>query len=109
MLFLFYFWYVLLLDISTKNDIMRDMRKNKNNRDVMDALVMVFQYGINMLVPIFICTMLGVWIGNKTGVTWIAVPLFFVGALAGFNNVYRMAKRLIDSDNKGKKNVKKNQ
>ena len=109
MLFLFYFWYVLLLDISTKNDIMRGMRKNKNNRDVIDALVMVFQFGINMLVPIFICTMLGVWIGNKTGVTWIAVPLFFVGALAGFNNVYRMAKRLIDSADKGKKNVKKNQ
>ena len=97
------------MDISTKNDIMKDMRKNKNNRDVIDALVMVCHFGINMLVPIFICTMLGVWIGNKTGVTWIAVPLFFVGALAGFNNVYRMAKRLIDSDDKGKKNVKKNQ
>ena len=53
--------------------------------------------------------MLGVWIGNKTGLTWISVPLFFVGALAGFNNVYRMAKRLIDSDDKGRKNVKKNQ
>lgn len=97
-----------ILDNSTKNGIIKSMKKN-NNREIMDALVMVFQFGINMLVPIFICTMAGVWIGNKTGLSWITVPLFFVGALAGFNNVYKMAKKMIDSDDKGKKNVKKNQ
>lgn len=87
---------------------MKSMKK-KNNREVMGALVMVFQFGISMLVPIFLCTMLGVWIGNKTGLNWISIPLFFVGALAGFNNIYKMSKKLIDSDNKGKKDVKKNQ
>lgn len=59
---------------------------------------MVFQFGINMIVPIFICTMLGVWIGDKTGVDWVTVPLFFLGALAGANNIYRMVRRFIKSD-----------
>ena len=42
-------------------------KKNKKDdmRYVWDALIMVFQFGINMLVPIFICTFLGVWIGKK--------------------------------------------
>ena len=102
-------YFIYFLYKNRHKDVIMKTMKKKNNRDIMDALVMVFQFGINMLVPIFICTMLGVWIGNKTGITWITVPLFFVGALAGFNNVYKMAKRLIDSDNKGKKNVKKNQ
>ena len=77
-------------------------RRNKNHRQVAEALVMVFQFGINMMVPILMCTMLGVWIGNKTGMLWITVPLFFVGALAGGNNIYRMSKKLLKPDDSGK-------
>ncbi len=73
---------------------MADNNKKKDH-PVMEALVMVLQFGINMLVPIFLCTFAGVWIGNRTGLLWIAVPMFFVGALARGNNVYRMARRLI--------------
>ena len=72
--------------------------KRDNKKEIMNALIMVFQFGINMIVPIFICTMLGVWIGDKTGVDWVTVPLFFLGALAGANNIYRMVRRFIKSD-----------
>ena len=65
---------------------------------VAGALVMILQFGINMLVPILLCTMAGVWIGNRIGINWIAIPMFFIGALAGGNNIYRMAKKLIDPD-----------
>ena len=82
------------------------MKKN-NNKQIFDALIMVFQFGINMIVPIFICTLLGVWIGKKTGMDWITVPLFFLGALVGANNIYRMAKKLMDLDEKDKGNAKK--
>lgn len=63
----------------------------------MNALMMVFQFGINMIVPILMCTLLGVWIGNKTGVTWVVIPLFFMGALAGGNNIYRMSRKLMNN------------
>ncbi len=78
----------------------------KKRGEVMEALMMVFQFGLNMLVPIFLCTGIGVWIGNKTGITWITIPLFFVGALAGFTSVYKMSKKLIGKD---KEHAKKNQ
>ena len=39
--------------------------KRDNKKEVMNALIMVFQFGINMIVPIFLCTLAGVWIGKK--------------------------------------------
>jgi hypothetical protein len=67
----------------------------KDEHAVWDALVMVFQFGISMLVPIFLCTFLGVWLGNKLGIDWLAIPLFFLGAVAGGQNVYHMAKKFM--------------
>ena len=81
---------------------MNKKKKGKNNdiKQVCDALVMVLQFGINMLVPIFICTFLGVWLGNKFDINWLAIPLFFVGAIAGGNNIYKMSKMFIESNDK---------
>lgn len=70
-------------------------KKSKKDHMVWDALIMVFQFGINMLVPIFICTLLGVWLGDKLDKNWIAIPLFFIGAVAGGQNIYRMAKKFM--------------
>lgn len=78
-------------------------KKNNDMRNVWDALIMVFQFGINMLVPIFICTFLGVWLGKKFDINWIVIPLFFVGAIAGGNNIYKMSKKFINPQDKEKK------
>jgi hypothetical protein len=67
----------------------------KDDHSVWDALIMVFQFGINMIVPIFMCTLFGVWLGNKLGIDWLAIPFFFIGAIAGGQNVYRMAKKFM--------------
>ena len=72
----------------------------KKQAKVFQALSMIMQFGINMLVPILGLTLLGVWIGKKTGLTWIMIPLFFVGALAGFRNCYVMAKRIYEPRDK---------
>lgn len=87
----------------------RRKKMKKDNRQVMNALVLVFQFGINMIVPIFLCCMVGIWIGNKTGISWMMIPFFFIGALAGFNNIYKMARKLIDKDSRDDKHVKKDQ
>jgi hypothetical protein len=67
----------------------------KDKRQVMNALVLVFQFGINMIVPIFLCSLLGIWIGERTGITWIMIPFFFIGALAGGTNIYKMIRKLL--------------
>jgi F0F1-type ATP synthase assembly protein I len=64
----------------------------KDNRQIMYALSLVFQFGINMIVPIFLCSMVGIWLGEKTGISWMMIPFFIVGALAGFTNIYKMVK-----------------
>ena len=78
----------------------------QNNHDVWKAFVMVLQFGINMVVPIVMCVMIGVWIGKKTGADWVTVPLFFVGALAGGRNIYKAVKKIIrDADRKNQQNI----
>lgn len=68
----------------------------KYNRNVYQALMMITQFGINMLVPIFICTFLGMFLDRKLESSVFTVMLFFVGALAGFTNVFRFAKRIYE-------------
>mgnify|MGYP000208317580 CR=1 FL=1 len=60
----------------------------------MNALIMVFQFGINMIVPIFLCTLAGVWIGKKTGADWVTVPCFPGAFCRGQNNIYRMVQKI---------------
>ena len=84
--------------------------KQNNNRQVWDSLILVFQFGINMIVPIVMCTLIGVWIGDKFDISWIVIPLFFMGALAGGQNIKRMTKKMYQTHNgKGKKNAEKNE
>lgn len=66
----------------------------KYQKNVYHAAVMITQFGINMLVPIFLCTFVGIWLDKKLGTQWIMVVLFFVGAMAGARNIYVFAKRV---------------
>ncbi len=63
-------------------------------KNVYQALTMVTQFGINMLVPIFLCSFIGIYIDKKIGTSYWVIILFFVGALAGFRNVYMFAKKI---------------
>lgn len=77
-------------------------------RAIINALTMVFEFGIQMIVPILLCTLFGVWLGRKVDVNWLAVPFFFVGALAGYTRIYKMIKHFIaQEDAKKEEHVKK--
>ena len=81
----------------------------KNQKKVFRSLTLILQFGLNMIVPIVLCTMLGAWIGKKYDIPVITVPLFIMGALAGFTNIYKMAKKIYGlgkTDRKGQ-DVKK--
>ncbi len=69
----------------------------REKRSVYRALVLITQFGINMLVPIFLCTALGIYIGRKFSMEWIVIPLFLVGAAAGFRNIFIMARKVYQS------------
>jgi F0F1-type ATP synthase assembly protein I len=67
-------------------------------KSVYRSFVMIVQFGINMLVPICAMSALGIFLDKKLGTSYIMVILFFVGAMAGAQNIYRMAKSIFESE-----------
>lgn len=83
-------------------------------KEVFRSFTMVIQFGITMLVPILLCTFLGIFLDRILGTSFIVIILFFFGALAGFTNIFKIVKNsgekksYLGSDAEGdlKKNVK---
>ena len=83
------------------------MKKDKPyDRTVYRSLTMIFQFGINMVVPIVMMTALGIWLDRKFGAGYFTIVLFIVGAVAGAQNIYRMAKSIYSTPDKHKKEEK---
>lgn len=70
------------------------------DKSVAQALAMVMQFGVNMLVPICLMSALGIWLDRKFGTSFWMILLFLVGAVAGGQNVYRMARQVYGGDKK---------
>ena len=73
-------------------------KKRKYKRSVYQSFALISQFGINMLVPIFLCSFAGMFIDRKFGTAYWFVLLFFAGALAGFRNIFIMAKKIYEGD-----------
>ena len=76
---------------------------NRTDKSVFKALAMVTQFGINMLVPVFICVFAGMKLDEWLGTSFIVVILFFLGAAAGFRNIYIMSKDIYGNKGERKK------
>ena len=79
-------------------------RQKNNNRVVYQSIAMVMQFGLNMIVPIGMMSALGIWLDGKLGTSFFTIVLFMVGAVAGGQNIYRMAKSVC-SDEERKEGV----
>lgn len=78
------------------------MKRDKPyDRTVFRSLSMITQFGLNMLVPIGMMTAVGILLDRRFETGWITIVLFFVGAIAGGQNVYRMAKKIFSDDGDG--------
>lgn len=75
----------------------------KNNRKVFQTLTLIIQFGLNMIVPIFMCTLFGAWLGRRYDMPILAVFMFIIGALAGFTNIFKMAKKIYGQDGESDK------
>ena len=63
----------------------------KYHKTVYQALMMITQFGVNMLVPIFLCSFVGMFLDRKLGTNVWMVAFFFVG------NVFRFARRIYET------------
>ena len=83
----------------------RDRKKQKDRQTTMRMLTLITQFGINMLVPIFLCFFAGMYLDKKLGTNYLIVIFFFIGAIAGFRNIYIFARRSVkDGDETDGKN-----
>ncbi len=63
------------------------------------SLTMILQIGITMMVPIFLCVALAVWLDSLLDTIWF-MPLFLVlGVGAAFRNAWLLVKSYTKSDN----------
>ncbi len=100
--------YVVIVEaygVSMGGGCMR--HKKKMDKSVYRSFAMITQFGINMLVPIGLMTWLGVYLDKRFGTSYLMVVLFFVGAVAGGRNVYRMAQKVYGTKS-SKEDVKEN-
>ncbi len=75
----------------------------KKQTTVLQSLAAISQFGINMVVPIAMCSALGYFLDEKLGTSFFIIIFFFVGALAGATNIYIFARRIYEKDS-GKEN-----
>jgi len=75
----------------------RRQDKAAERRQTVNRLVMISQFGINMMVPMILCFFGGYWLDKKLGTNYIMIIGFFVGALAGFRNIYLYAVKSMKS------------
>ena len=78
----------------------------KGDRTVFKALTLIMQFGINMLVPIFLCSFAGLFIDRKFGTGWAFIAGFFFGAVVRGRNVYIFAKDIMKSQSSDKRHEK---
>lgn len=69
----------------------------KYNKQVYHSFAMIGQFGISILVPIGIGSVAGYYLDQFFGTSFIFILLFFLGAIAGFRNIYRLAKETYDN------------
>lgn len=62
-------------------------------KSVYTTFAMISQVGISMVVPILLCTYVGVWLEEKFDFPWTVI-MIVVGVLAGVRNVIAMMKRM---------------
>ena len=82
-------------------------KKKPYDRTVFRSIALIMQFGINMLVPICLMSAVGAWMDKPFATNFWMILLFCMGAVAGGQNVYRMARTIYDdSDEKHTKKDK---
>lgn len=76
----------------------RERKKQRDRRSAMRTLTLITQIGISMLVPIFLCFFIGLYLDKKLGTSFIMMIGFFVGAVSGFRNVYVLVMQTIKNN-----------
>lgn len=66
---------------------------DNGKRETVKILVLVLQIGIAMISALVVGGLLGYYLGRWLDAGWLILPGLFLGAVAGYQNVYRMVRK----------------
>ena len=64
------------------------------NKKVSQALILIMQFGINMVVPIALMCAFGIYLDRKFHTSFWTILFFILVAIAGAQNVFKMDREL---------------
>jgi len=64
----------------------------KHKKSVYTTFALISQLGISMIVPIFLCTFIGMKLDERFS-TAFTIPFIIVGILSGCRNVYALVRQ----------------
>ena len=78
-------------------------KKKGYDKSVFMSLALISQFGITMIVPMAMMFAVGFVVDRFLGTSYWTVLLFFAGALAGFRNVFVLAREVYGEKKDGEK------
>jgi len=82
--------------------------KKHYTKSVYRSLVLITQFGLNMLVPICLMSILGIYLDKRFDTSFLMILGFFIGALAGGQNVFRLASKVYGNSEKSDRGATEN-
>lgn len=70
----------------------------KYKKSVYQSLAQITQFGLGMIVPICLCTFLGIALDKWLHTGFLVIVFFFLGAAAGFRNIFLFARQIYKKD-----------
>ena len=70
----------------------------KDKHGIGQAIVMITQLSINMLVPVFMCLFIGIWLDKQLGTGWLTLVFLILGIMGGIRGVYSLIHNILEQE-----------
>ena len=68
------------------------------DKKVLRSFAMISQIGISMMVPVFLCGVIGYWLNNWLNQGLLFLLMLFIGIGAAFRNLYLLTRSFYAAD-----------
>ena len=81
----------------------------RDTQGIGQAIVMITQLSINMLVPVFMCLFIGIWLDKRLGTGWLTLVFLILGIMASIRSMFITLKPLLKGEREKKDEAFKKQ
>ena len=74
----------------------------RDKHGIGQAIVMITQLSINMLVPVFMCLFIGIWLDKRLGTGWLTLVFLILGIMASIRSMFITLKPLLKGEREKK-------